>query len=226
MAFKRKRITKRKFPRRFKRRGALINKAFFSKASLSPLLPRYNTRMEYGQDQVLSSSATIGAMSHIWLPNSIWDPDFSGIGHQPYGHDQMALFYTRYRVKGIKYKVTFSPNGNQGRVYVVQTNNQLTLSSTDDSFLLEMPRSQSRTQSLSEPIVISGYVDNATLCGRTKTEYNTSDGTQAQFGASPVELMALQVVYSSDSAASINMLYTVEFRYDVELFDPLSVGQS
>lgn len=40
--------------------------------------------------------------------NSIFDPDFTGTGHQPLYHDQFDNFYKRYSVLGAKLKATFS----------------------------------------------------------------------------------------------------------------------
>jgi len=35
---------------------------------------------------------------HLFRANSIFDPDFTGVGHQPLSHDQYALRYSQYRV--------------------------------------------------------------------------------------------------------------------------------
>lgn len=44
--------------------------------------------------------------------NSIHDPDFTGVGHQPLGHDQWANFYEHYTVIGSKLKATFFSPGD------------------------------------------------------------------------------------------------------------------
>ena len=40
--------------------------------------------------------------------NSLFDPNRTGTGHQPYGFDQLSTFYNRYYVTGSKMTVTFS----------------------------------------------------------------------------------------------------------------------
>lgn len=49
---------------------------------------------------------------HAFNLNSIFDPDYSIIGHQPLGHDQWANFYERYQVLGAKITATFQWQGS------------------------------------------------------------------------------------------------------------------
>lgn len=45
---------------------------------------------------------------HQFRANSIYDPDYTGVGHQPYGRDQWVAFYNHYTVLGSKITVHFS----------------------------------------------------------------------------------------------------------------------
>lgn len=40
--------------------------------------------------------------NRLFAANSIFDPDMTGVGHQPLGHDQWAVFYNHYFVIGSK----------------------------------------------------------------------------------------------------------------------------
>lgn len=53
--------------------------------------------MPYVDCRVLSSGIT-NFTYHIYRGASLFDPDFTGVGHQPLGHDQWATLYQRYRV--------------------------------------------------------------------------------------------------------------------------------
>lgn len=54
-----------------------------------------------------------------FCPSSIFDPDTSGIGHQPIGHDQWQTFYNHYVVLGCKMSMTVSHDlGLAGRAIV------------------------------------------------------------------------------------------------------------
>jgi len=49
---------------------------------------------------------------HHFRANGMWDPDASGLGHQPMGFDQWSLLYNHYIVLGSKIQVFF--HGNAG----------------------------------------------------------------------------------------------------------------
>lgn len=45
---------------------------------------------------------------HVFRANSIFDPDYTGVGVQPYWHDTLQTIYTRYRVNACKITLWFS----------------------------------------------------------------------------------------------------------------------
>lgn len=49
--------------------------------------------------------------SYLFRANSIFDPDFSGVGHQPYSRDTYEQIYNHYRVLKSRISATFMPNG-------------------------------------------------------------------------------------------------------------------
>lgn len=65
--------------------------------------------MKYAQDMDVSVDGTVGA-NYLFRCNSIFDPDQSGVGHQPMGHDEYAQFYNNYTVIGSKITVRFVAN--------------------------------------------------------------------------------------------------------------------
>lgn len=61
---------------------------------------KYNTQIQQNPD-------ALGVpVSWYFSMNSMFDPDRTGVGHQPMGFDQVAAFYENYRVVGCKIKVT------------------------------------------------------------------------------------------------------------------------
>lgn len=48
---------------------------------------------------------------HTFLMNNIGDPDYTGIGHQPFGHDELMSFYDKYIVKRAHIHVKFWHEG-------------------------------------------------------------------------------------------------------------------
>jgi len=56
-------------------------------------------------------STTGASASHLFRAHSIFDPDFTGVGHQPYGRDTYSTIYNHYRVLKSRISAVFLPNG-------------------------------------------------------------------------------------------------------------------
>lgn len=64
----------------------------------SLIRPKQTATLRYADVRTISPGT--GTVSHhIYRANSLFDPDFSGAGHQPRGYDQLAQLYANYRVK-------------------------------------------------------------------------------------------------------------------------------
>jgi len=53
-------------------------------------------------ESVTFSGATGALGVYQWRTNSLFDPNFTGVGHQPYGFDQMKTYYASYLVTSSK----------------------------------------------------------------------------------------------------------------------------
>lgn len=72
-------------------------------------IPRLQ-KIRYVQD--ISLSITAGAPSYYqFRANGVYDPDYTGAGHQPMRFDQMAQFYADYTVVGSKITVKHMGSG-------------------------------------------------------------------------------------------------------------------
>ncbi len=69
-------------------------------------------RLRYVETFQLNPGAAGQASTHIFRANSIFDPNLTGVGHQPLGHDQWAVFYDHYNVIGSKITAKFISNGD------------------------------------------------------------------------------------------------------------------
>jgi hypothetical protein len=78
--------------------------------------------MAYSQTQVMTTQSTLttfGSELSLRL-NSIYDPDFSVGGHQPYGYDQFVSFYSRYLVLNADIELLISGPSQDGIVLGMQ----------------------------------------------------------------------------------------------------------
>ncbi|WP_218254000.1 hypothetical protein, partial [Candidatus Magnetobacterium casense] len=117
---KRKLIRRKRFARRPKRTTVNVNRA------LAPIAQRYITKMKYSD--VISGGALFGDV-HMNL-NSLFDPNRSGIGHQPYGFDQLATLYNRYRVISCGYRITCATPTAGNTVLTAMPGNTVVTAST------------------------------------------------------------------------------------------------
>lgn len=91
---------------RFKRKNKKIvrglNKALNGYVSKSPFPPMKSYKLRYEQDGSLTVGASgVLGTEQVWNLNSLYDPDSTGAGHQPYGYDALAVAYNRYKVHGV-----------------------------------------------------------------------------------------------------------------------------
>lgn len=91
-------------PRRWKRSRAIIPRALADHPS------KKIARLRYVQTISLNPGAG-GIAVHQFRANSLYDPDLTGVGHQPFGFDQLALQYDHYVVLGSKIKAQYLPTG-------------------------------------------------------------------------------------------------------------------
>lgn len=85
------------------------------------LVPRYRNpfpktvirRLRYVAYHNIYGNSIQNTMFQTYRPNSIYDPDYTSTGGQPYGHDQLALVYNKYRVLGCRLTATVTPRNLQ-----------------------------------------------------------------------------------------------------------------
>ena len=67
----------------------------------------YRCKLAYNTTITLSPASGNGYFdSHTFRANSLFDPDYTGVGQQPTYFDQLSAVYERYRVIGCKMKLT------------------------------------------------------------------------------------------------------------------------
>lgn len=202
------------------------------RASRGPVPTVYRCNMRYVQVVQLNATDSAAAIS-VFRCNSIFDPDFTGAGHQPYGRDQLAALYQRYLVTGSKItataisRATTAASANQ----VVFINTSSSSSISDIAGVLEQPNTQ---------MAVMGSANGATPNVTLTANYSASkfhnvkdpfaeDTLQATMGANP-GLAAFFCVGSApvnfgvDDPATIDVLVTIDFA--VACLNPIVLSSS
>lgn len=81
----------------------------FSPKWSNPLAQTKTFKLKY-IDSKFDLSTTVGngyRQFNVFRANSIYDPDVTGVGIQPYGHDELEAIYSAYTVYASKIKASF-----------------------------------------------------------------------------------------------------------------------
>jgi hypothetical protein len=230
---KRSKRTKRGAKRPNKVSGSYVDRAssYFTVAHRPSFgfAPRQEVSLCYCDVFVFNATAVTG-YNQQYRMNSLFDPDLTGTGHQPYRFDQLATFFTRYRVFRCSWRVTAVASVPVW-LCVVPTNGDLNAAVTNVTTFqsaAELPYAQLKSVPFSggPPTVISGTMALNELGGVTPTEYNSDDRYQAQVSTNPSELIYLNVAFVNNSASNSAVYYTVELAFDAQMYDPAIVAAS
>lgn len=94
--FRRRRPARRRFTRK---RKSFISRLPFTGFGLSKVV-----RLRYTTPLLINPAVGL-AVFHFFRANGPFDPDLTGVGHQPRGYDQWAQFYQRATVLGSRIRV-------------------------------------------------------------------------------------------------------------------------
>lgn len=101
--FKKKTRKGKKNIRRYKRRSTTISRNMLGFPRQQVVSMRFN--------DYISLNAGVGTIaSYLYRCNSVFDPDYSGVGHQPSAYDIWTQFYQHYVVIGSKITIQFNTN--------------------------------------------------------------------------------------------------------------------
>lgn len=173
---------------------------------------------------------TTVALNQIMNLNSVFDPDRTGTGHQPYLFDYMATNYNRYRVLKTRWKISFGSGVVTYNWVVLPTNGLLATAITTQATFeqaCELPFAKDGVQSNGAPASkCSGSISLNLLNGCRVVEYLADDRFESQVASSPTELMVLNVAILNSDTVSIIPVYKIDVFYEVDFHDPIIQAQS
>lgn len=211
-----------RYVRRFPRKIPRSVKTYNTNVGL-PLSKRVT--MTYFEAVGLTSTSGIPG-THSFNLASIFDPDFTGVGHQPYGHDQWAAFYQKYYVSSATISVKWSniaTNNIPHKVFVLLDKDNTTDTNLDTRM------EQTRGRGAKTLLANSNNVQTTYAKYSAKPFFgikNIKDDHQlkAAFSASPTlpayAKIGIQPIDSVSTSAAI-IYGEVTIRFSVVMFDPI-----
>jgi len=177
-------------------------------------------------EQFTAAVAAGTTADQIYRANSLFDPDRTGVGHQPRGFDQLTPMYNRYRVNRLRWHVEFAGAALSTNVCVALVNGAQTYTTIVDigETNLRAPIKSCTTGGATTKFF--GASDLWRVNGKSQLAYHTDDTTAAEFTNNPVETIDLHIVIQNFNIAAIAQNYTVTLIYDALFFDQILPGQS
>ncbi len=176
--------------------------------------------------------ATLTAVNSIWRLNSIFQPYISGpgTGHQPFGFDQLAALYNRYRVLKCRYHITYMPSTASYFMAASPTNGNLATAVTTAATYTtacEVPRAWSSVQaSTAYATIHAKTISLNDIGGVIWTEFLADDRFEAAVGSNPAEVVPLNIAFYNPSGGTISISCQLKLAYEVDLHDPILVNGS
>lgn len=203
-----KKYTKRPYTRRGKHKK---NKTRISRAMTNIAFPRSKfCKMAYSDNWTL---ATTSGTAKGWMfnVNSLFDPDESGVGHQPYFYDQLSAIYNAYVVTACKIEVTGTASSNCS-----VTLRPTTSPAVPSNLTLEMERPNCKKAfftSTGNGKKISNYTTCAALFGRSKSAITDEDDFRGAGGNPSQRGYWALCIQHPDQASIVSIYVNIKITY-------------
>jgi len=217
-----RRPRRRKPARNPKRGGVLVKSNPFTSNAFTVLPDTRIIKLKYSDTYPLASTAAPALK--ILRGNSIFDPDQSGVGHQPLGHDEINSFYLRYYVFKTEIIAKFSPNAAAPIKCVLVPTDQSS-SFANISHAAEQARAQTGLVGYNgNTVTLKGIWNTSAIRGQHP---NDLDDLQAQFGANPVLQWFIHLyTQDADLATNVTSYVDVTLVYHVKVMRRVALSQS
>lgn len=221
-----KRKTSRR-PPASRRRTPRISGPFRQINSADPFRSKMSVKLQYTESHHCYSGALgVFGPEHEFRLNSIFDPDKSGVGHQPYGYDQLALLYRKYKVNAVAVEIIFtdpSEDALVGAAIVQPPGGTFSLSGATPAQVKEQNMSTTRTinNTGSQVVRIKQFFPLASISGLTKLQFGADvDLFTALVTANPSAQPTIRIACGSDrhnEAASL--IAKVKLTYFTTMYE-------
>lgn len=216
---------KRKSRKRSRRFGSLRRRRYRKRfrRSMAPLSLKTLTKMKYHDEFNLDVPASGVPVGYVFSCNGTYDPNISGTGHQPRGHDQMATLYDHNVVIGFKARCSFvnADTGNAVICAIMFSDSPTLLTSNEDVLENRFVRHILCAPEGSGPAVrtMTARINPNKFLGRSKPLADPDLKNSA--GSNPTEQVYMHVYVMSHLAIDANVVYTqVDLEYTSVWIEP------
>lgn len=193
---------------------------------LSLTAPAMYTKLRYRQKIALTASTTF--QYNVFRLNSVYDPDYTGVGGQPMGFDQLAGLYNKFTVYGCKARITCTQAGSIPTTCVMAPQKVVTYGSATPDELQERRLSVSKHCTTERPVTLTRYYPMSGLFGIPKKDIIGDEGDFAgSSSASPAKNFYLLVGQQPvDSTSGTIVYFDIELTYYLKAFENKALARS
>ena len=193
------------------------------------IVPRImRLKMPYVSDAIKVDCDAGVFTSYMYNFNSIFDPDRTGIGHQPMGHDQWISLYDRYLVTGAQIQVDAWNITDASPFKMAFGTNHNAFGPTDFATATENPRFRTIIGGGQYSILkLRKYLTASQVMQITNQRFLSDNSYSALFGASPTNIGTMQLFFQSfGSPQNLDIYFIIRIVYYVTLSEPVVLLQS
>jgi hypothetical protein len=199
-------------------------------AGFTPLPYRLKAHLKYVTFATLAGGVTPGV--NVYSANGCYDPDITGIGHQPRGFDQLIALYDHYVVTKSRIKIEVLPSSSGAKCV---TGVQLQSSSTSQSDYIDYAEQARCDFGLTPFFVTSGGVPEPKTHAMSFDAHEfmgipdpiTSGKLQGSVSANPSDQAFFHIFAQNiDGSTSSTVVALVSIEYDVTFIEPVPVASS
>jgi hypothetical protein len=157
----------------------------------------------------------------VFALNGAFDPEVTGVGHQPRDYDTWSAVYGKYRVRRTLVEIDVRQRAAHGLVVTCVPSNSATALVVTD-YPQELPRAvMLGVTGSSQPVAkLRAAFDPRAVLGMTPTEFLGDDSTGALVTANPSQLVYLHVFAAQlDGTTACDFEFSLRMRMEVEFYD-------
>jgi len=159
---------------------------------------------------------------HVFRGNSIFDPDYTGVGIQPYMFDELCFAngYTNYRVGGSSIKVYFRPGAEIRRLHVFVVPMRIAAPSLlDINNIRNTPNHKETTYDSAQESTRGAQLSHYCTLKRLSPDFSAQDAdAAAYYTANPNLLFYWCVIFIADGiTATTTVYFDVKLKYYTKL---------
>lgn len=215
-----KRLPKKRYYRRRKRLNPTVRLTRFPSTGLPS-----SVLIKHKYFYTNSPTSTTTAWTNLMRLNSLYDPDATGVGAQPYYRDQMAALYASYRVYAVKVTLTMVSESGTIAFGMKAQPDTSTLATANLGF--ERPLTKTAIIANGQrSFKMTKYFDLPSLFGVSKQAYEDEDFSAA-VNTNPARQYYLQIFSQHlDGTTSAVGRLMVQMTYYSKWFDRIRQNES